>query len=453
MAQRKAVAEITPEKVLNAILEQAVQDRASDVHIEPMVDQMRVRFRIDGFLQERLTRPLHELEPIVTRIKAISNLDIATHLPQDGHFEFTLELKDKSGQLPASAGLPAQAGQPVQEAPSRLADALSSFFGEGEKPPVQNQDLPVSMPAVQPALQRAPGTYLLNVRVSAYPTVYGEVVVLRLLNRSEMLMPLDAIGMEPEDLLAVRNLITRSYGMVLMTGPAGSGKTTTLYAILQELKNKEKNIVTLEDPVEFYFGDIRQTQIKPEQGFTFAVGMKAILRQDPDVIMVGEVRDAETAEYAMRASLVGRMVASTVHSNTAVGTIARLIDMNVERSLIAYAVNGIIAQRLVRVVCNGCKVTYKPEQSLLAYLGLDANQQYIKGQGCSACGGTGYQGRTGVYNVLEFDDKLRALIVEKASMLDLQTYMDSKGVKTLKQRAVDKILAGITTVEEVARAV
>lgn len=393
--------EVSSEQLLNGILEDAAAKRVSDIHIEPLMDAMRVRFRIDGYLKEHMTRPLHELEQILTRIKAISNLDIATHLPQDGHFEFTVTLNNETQEQ-------AKADAPI-------------------------------------------GTCLLNIRVSVYPTVYGETAVLRLLNRSEMLRSLDAIGMEEENLLALRGLIKRNYGMVLMTGPAGSGKTTTLYSILQELNKKDKNIVTLEDPVEFYFGDIRQTQIKPDQGFTFAVGMKAILRQDPDIIMIGEIRDSETAEYAMQASLVGRLVVSTVHSNTAIGTIARLIDMGIERSLIAYAVNGIIAQRLVRVVCESCKTAYVPDAIMLAYLGLEVSgHQYVKGAGCKECGGSGYRGRTGVYNVLVFDDQLRALIVEKASIIDLQAYIDSKGAIMLKQRVNDKILAGVTTVEEAA---
>lgn len=449
----------TPEKFLNKILEEAVQSRASDVHIEPMADALRVRFRIDGYLQERYRQPLLEADQLVMRIKAISDLDVASRLPQDGHFEFSVELTEPAntaspgGQLP---NIPTSTG--MSEAPSRLANALTSLFSaEGER----DKDVTLASPKPEAVPQssqkrtqgtRPAGVYVLNVRVSVFPTVYGEAVVFRLLNRSDVLIPLGGLGMAEDDLANIRDIIFHNYGMVLTTGPSGSGKTTTLYAILQELKNKEKNIITLEDPVEFYFGDIRQTQIRPEQGLTYAVGMRSILRQDPDVLMVGEIRDHETAEYAMRASLVGRIVGSTIHSNSTIGTIARLIDMNIESSLIAYALSGIIAQRLVRKVCEACATAYVPDPALLARLGLAAGQyQFRKGSGCASCGGTGYNGRTGVYAVLRMDDDLRSLIVEHSSMKALQEYIQqSTSMVSLRQRAAEKVVAGVTTVEEAA---
>ncbi len=450
---------ITPEKFLNAVLEGAVRDRASDVHIEPISGMLRVRFRIDGYLQERYQRPLEEIDPLVTRIKAISNLDIASHLPQDGHFEFSVELTQGLAP-PQGDTAPQTAANPGGVAPTRLSHALSSLFGAegdaGKKQPQPWEDEkndrlePEVAPSKPRQHGRPAGTYVLNVRVSVFPTVYGEAVVFRLLNRSEMLIPLEKLGMNREDLVVVRDLISRSYGMVLTTGPSGAGKSTTLYAILQELKQKEKNIVTLEDPVEFYFGDIRQTQIRPEQGLTYAVGMKSILRQDPDVLMIGEIRDHETAEYAMRASLIGRIVGSTVHSNTTVGTIARLIDMDVERSLIAYAVSGVISQRLVRKICASCPVEYAPDVMFLERLGIarSAEQRYLKGGGCAACDGAGFNGRTGIYSVLRMDDELRSLIVERAPLKALQDYTEKSGTPTLRQRAAEKVLAGETTAEE-----
>ncbi|TSC80772.1 MAG: type IV pilus assembly protein PilB [Parcubacteria group bacterium Gr01-1014_29] len=449
---------LTPEKFLNTILEEAVRDRASDVHIEPLVDELRVRFRIDGYLQERYHRPLMEIEPLVTRIKAISDLDLATRLPQDGHFEFSVELSESAKNNTQEATQPVVE---MREPPSRLADAFSSLFSTGKQEDELEQ-IVSSQPDKKDVTEikgtqktRPAGVYVLNVRVSVFPTVYGEAVVFRLLNRSDMLISLSGLGMEASDLAAMRDLITRTYGMVLTTGPSGSGKTTTLYAILQELKNKEKNIITLEDPVEFYFGDIRQTQIRPEQGLTYAVGMRSVLRQDPDVIMIGEIRDRETAEHAMRASLVGRMVGSTVHSNTAVGTIARLIDMNVERSLIAFALNGIIDQRLVRKVCDVCAASYAPDPAALRRIGIADGMKgtFRKGSGCAECGSTGFNGRTGVFGILVMDDELQSLIVERSPMRALQEYMEKSDMATLRQRIAEKVLAGVITAEEAARAV
>ncbi|OGZ43332.1 MAG: hypothetical protein A2719_05430 [Candidatus Ryanbacteria bacterium RIFCSPHIGHO2_01_FULL_45_22] len=436
MSQPQTLKNSTPEKFLNRILEEAVRSRASDVHIEPLAESLRVRFRVDGSLREHYRQPLSETEQLVTRIKAISDLDIASHLPQDGHFEFTVDLTEPTE---ASSGI---------SKPSPLAHALTSLFGEAEE---QNstKDL-ISQSTTETKLRRQPaGMCVLNVRVSVFPTVYGEAVVLRLLNRADMLIPLAKLGMAEEDLASVRDIIFHNYGMILSTGPSGAGKSTTLYAILQELKNKEKNIVTLEDPVEFYFGDIRQTQIRPEQGLTYAVGMRSILRQDPDVLMVGEIRDHETAEYAMRVSLVGRIVGSTIHSNSTIGTIARLIDMDVERSLIAYALSGIVSQRLARRMCTVCATEYTPDPVLIKRLGLTgAAFQFRKGVGCDACGGMGYSGRTGIYAVLRMDDALRSLIVDHSSMRTLQEYVQQSGSPSLSQRAAEKVLAGETTVEE-----
>lgn len=436
---------VTPEQFLNAMLEEAMRDRASDVHIEPLANAIRVRFRVDGYLQERIQRPLTELDPLVTRIKAISNLNLTSRLPQDGHFELRVTLPSRMERVSST----------LHASPSRLADALTSLFGKEDGYVIPDNTASQETQKIPaPPLPQQEESHMLNVRVSVFPTVYGEAVVLRILNRDEMLIPLSNLGMEKEDLEAVHNLITRSYGMILTTGPSNAGKTTTLYAIIQELKDKAKNIITLEDPVEFYFGDIRQTQIRAEQGLTYAVGMRSILRQDPDVLIVGEIRDAETAEYAMRASLVGRLVGSSIHSNTAIGTIARLIDMQVERSLLAFALNGIIAQRLVRKTCQSCLVEYTPDAVLLSRLQMGgAEQRFVKGKGCPACGGTGFAGRVGIYSVLVFTDELRSLIVERASMKALQDYVEKSGAVTLRERAIQRVMSGVTTVEEAAMAV
>jgi type II secretory ATPase GspE/PulE/Tfp pilus assembly ATPase PilB-like protein len=403
------------EDFIETIFKRAVSERASDIHIEPLMKSMFIRFRIDGILQERWQKPLYKLEPLINKIKALANLDIINRpIPQEGHFEFNIKLPERT------------------------------------KESKQKQDKNESgIPRENNEKER-----ILDVRVSIFRTINGEAAVLRLLNRSEMLISLKDLGMDQKSFLTVKKLISKIYGMVLITGPSGSGKTTTLYSILRELQGIDKNIITLEDPVELRFENIRQNQMKPEQGFTFAVAMRSVLRQDPDVIMVGEIRDPETAEHAVRASLTGRSVCSTVHSNTTIGTIARLIDMNVERSLIAYAINGVISQRLVRKICPLCKINYIPDLEILRYFNLEEEKhQFIKGEGCDACNNTGYHGRTGIFEVLEFDDKLRALVIEKAPMNVLQAHAEKEGLKTLKQDAVEKVLLGITTLEEATKVV
>lgn len=433
-----------PEEFMDSILKAAILERASDVHIEPLADGMRVRIRVDGYLREKVIRPITDLEPTLTRIKAISGLDITSHNPQDGRFEFTASIETPGA---ASGGGMSIGNTPFASPPSALERLLGT--GTGQNSATNNQPT-TSLPPGGPVST----THLLNIRVSFFPTVYGEAAVLRLLNRSEMLMTLEDLGMEEDVLMRVKGLISKSYGMVLVTGPAGSGKTTMLYSILQKLKGPQRNIVTLEDPVEFYFGDIRQSQIRPQHGLTFAEGMRSILRQDPDIIMIGEIRDPETAEYATRASLVGRLVFSTVHSNTTIGTIARLLDMNIERSLIAYAINGIIAQRLLRKICNSCKVADTPSLEHLRYLNWDGvGTAFMKGAGCNECSNTGYQGRTGIFTALMFDDNLRALIVDKASMGDLQRYEEQLGVKSLRDQAIQKVMQGVITLEEAVRAI
>jgi type IV pilus assembly protein PilB len=392
-------------ELVRLIFERATTARASDVHIEPTSQAIRIRYRIDGALYDQGTIPLRELDKILTRLKVLASLDIAARpTPQDGHFELDMNALARGVQT---------------------SETLSAHQKR-----------------------------ILDVRISVFPTINGDAAVCRLLNREEALLNLDELGFDDVMLEKVRNLLSRTYGMVLVTGPSGAGKTTALYSILREIMGDEKNITTLEDPVEFRFDTIRQIQMQPERGMTFAVSMKSILRQDPDIIMVGEIRDQETAEHAVRASLIGRIVFSTIHSNTNIGTVARLIDMNVERSLIAYGLNGVISTRLVKKICKGCIEEYTPSAEYLKYLSdFPEGHRFLRGKGCDACNHTGYLGRTGIFEVLDIDQSLRAMIIDHASMADLGRYIEERGEKTLKQDAIDKVVRGITTIESVAHVI
>lgn len=381
--------------LVTPIVKAAAIQKTSDIHIEAMPGEVLVRFRVDGVLQvyEHLSKDDHE--HIINRLKVLSNMEIGrVRLPEDGHFAVRFQDAGKEART-------------------------------------------------------------IDVRVSIFPTVNGPTAVLRLLNRSDMLISLDEIGFDEAIRARVRQLTLGSYGMILTTGPTGSGKTTTLYSMLMEINRKERNILTLEDPVEVFIEDMRQSQIVPDIGFTFAQGMKSILRQDPDVMMIGEIRDAETAEHAVQASLTGRMVYSTLHANTTIGAIARLIDLNIERGMIAYAVRGVIAQRLVRKICPTCsQPDPQPRAEYINYLGLQGVAiNYMRGAGCDECKGTGYRGRTGVFEVLIFDDELRALIVDKASMSTLQTYAEKAGMSTLRQNAIALVMNGVITIDEAIRVV
>jgi len=381
---------------MNFIIEEAARRGASDIHIDPLPDEVLVRFRIDGMLQEATRFSRDSLDHVINQIKVLSNLEVGrVRLPEDGHF--------------------------------------SAEMTDNETGAAKTVDL----------------------RVSMFPTVNGPAAVMRLLNRSEMLVSLDEIFIDENLRNQVRSMTLSSYGMVLAAGPTGSGKTTSLYAMLMETNRKERTILTLEDPVEMYFDDMRQSQVHPEIGYTFAKGMKSILRQDPDVIMIGEIRDRETAEHAVQASLTGRLVYSTLHANTTIGAIARFIDMDIERGLIAYALRGVISQRLVRRICQACSAPdVEPRQEFIEFLGLQGlDIQFRKGTGCAECGQTGYRGRICVVEVLIFDDTLRAMIVDKASMSDLQSYAVKAGMKTLRENAIAMISAGYTSIDEVVRVV
>ena len=445
------------EDFMNTMLAAAITDQASDIHIEPLSQEMRIRFRIDGIMIEKWRRPLYEFEPLSNRIKVLANFDISAHnVPQDGHFVASVYV---SKPLPPGAPAPTSSAPTSVPGKKNISDTISHLlFNDAGDTKDKAQNPPPAdaaqsdTPATAPPLSAIPQQ--LSLRVSFFPTLDGEAIVFRLLNRENMLLPINALGMDDETMVRFKKLIAKDYGMVLITGPAGSGKTTTLYSLLETLRTKEKNIVTLEDPVELRLEDIRQSQVYADHGLTFASGMRSILRQDPDVIMVGEIRDPDTAENAVRASLVGRVVLSTIHANTTLGTIPRLIDMNVDRSLIAYALNGIVAQRLVRKICPDCRITYTPHPEFLAYFNLDPSKYtFTKGSGCDTCRHTGFKGRTGLFEVLYFDDTVQTLIIEKQPMKAFEEYVAKSGMKTLKQDALEKVFAGITTLEEAGKVV
>jgi len=285
-------------------------------------------------------------------------------------------------------------------------------------------------------------------RVSTFPTTYGETVVMRILDRIR-LMSMDQLGFSPTVLKRMRDMIAKPHGVLLVTGPTGSGKTTTLYAILNEMRGGELNIITIEDPVEYDLDRISQSQVNLRAGYTYLTGLRSILRQDPDVIMIGEIRDAETAGVAIRAALTGQLVFSTIHTNDAPGTVTRLIDMGVEPFLVASAIEGIVAQRLVRIICPKCKYSYEPGQKVLDFLELPAGTKLAKGRGCERCRNTGYTGRIGIFECLKMDDRIRELVVTRPPSSSVRMLAREGGMSTLWEDGVEKIRSGVSTVEEV----
>ena len=377
-------------RLVNLVLFQAVKERASDIHIEPFQKELKVRYRIDGILYNRLTPPKRYQAAIVSRLKVMAKLDIAEkRLPQDGRI------------------------------PIKIAD----------------QDI--------------------DIRVSIIPTTFGERVVLRLLDKSNVHFGLEEIGLSPEQLTTLEELIRRPNGILFVTGPTGSGKTTTLYAALSRINSPDKNIVTIEDPVEYQLFGIAQIQVNPKIGLTFANGLRSILRHDPDVILVGEVRDVETAEIAIQAAMTGHLVFSTLHTNDAASAVTRLIDMGIEPFRIASVIRAIAAQRLVRVLCPECKEVYAPEPEALRGAGMDPAQiqgkKVYRGKGCPACAGTGYRGRTAIYEILRVSETIRQLIMKKADSSTVARKALEEGMKGLHEDGVGKVLAGITTLEEIVR--
>ena len=372
--------------LVNSVLIKASTAEASDIHFEPYEDEAIVRLRMDGILHDYLKIPKNMYESVVSRIKVMANMNVAEkRVPQDGRIRIRIGVKD------------------------------------------------------------------LDIRVSTVPTVMGERVVLRLLDRSGSLLELEDLGLEKEDIEKVKRLAKRPYGIVLVTGPTGAGKSTTLYAMLLYVKGPEKNIITIEDPVEYQIKGISQIQINPKVGLTFASGLRSILRQDPDIIMVGEIRDSETADIAVHAALTGHLVLSTLHTNDAPSAVTRLSDMGIEPFLIASSLEGVIGQRLVRKICDSCKEPYRPTPTELAELGLEEKSDLVfyRGRGCEECLGTGYKGRTGIFEVLEFDEDLKSFIIKTQDAVPIRRFAKKKGFSTMMEDGIRKILKGITTPHEV----
>jgi type IV pilus assembly protein PilB len=395
LAELERAAEEAPIiKLVNLILTDAVKRGASDIHIEPYEKEVRVRFRIDGILQAVMSPPLKLRDAIVSRIKIMAKLDISEkRLPQDGRI-------------------------------------MIKYRKEGK---IKDLDF----------------------RVSTIPALYGEKIVMRLLDKENLRLDMTKLGFEPESLAKFERAILRPYGMVLVTGPTGSGKTNTLYSSIAKLNTPETNIMTAEDPVEFQLGGVNQVQMKDQIGLNFAAALRAFLRQDPNIILVGEIRDFETAEIAVKAALTGHLVLSTLHTNDAPSTISRLMNMGIEPFLVATSVNLICAQRLVRRICANCKdVLDLPEQAMLdaGYRPeeIPTTKVYV-GKGCGTCNKTGYKGRVGLYEVMEITDELRELILVGASALELKKKATDNGMITLRRSGLIKVALGMTTIEEVVR--
>jgi type IV pilus assembly protein PilB len=393
-ALERAAEEAPIIKLVNLILTDSVKRGASDIHVEPYENEMRVRFRVDGVLQTVMNPPLKLRDAMTSRLKIMAKLDIAEkRLPQDGRIMIKYKVDGRKKEL--------------------------------------------------------------DFRVSSVPTLFGEKIVLRLLDKENLRLDMTKLGFEPESLKKFERNILRPYGMVLVTGPTGSGKTNTLYSSVSRLNQVETNIMTAEDPVEFQLAGINQVQMKEQIGLNFAAALRAFLRQDPNIILVGEIRDFETAEIGVKAALTGHLVLSTLHTNDAPSTISRLMNMGIEPFLVATSVNLICAQRLVRRICVNCKEELEvPEQALIdaGYSPEEAKTTKIyHGKGCSTCNKGGYKGRTGLYEVMEINDELRELILVGASALELKKKAIEQGMITLRRSGLIKVAAGMTTMEEVLR--
>jgi len=376
-------------KLVNLFFTQAIKEKVSDIHIEPEEDLLRIRFRIDGILNEAYVQPKNLQNAIISRIKIMAEMNIAERrIPQDGRFQVKIEGRE------------------------------------------------------------------VDVRVSTFPTVNGENVVMRILDKTNVIVNLEDLGLIPRVLKEFRKLLVMPYGILLVTGPTGSGKTTTLYSALHSINAVDRNIITVEDPVEYRLKMIRQSQVNPKAGLTFAAGLRAILRQDPDIIMVGEIRDSETANIAVQSALTGHLVLSTLHTNDAPGAITRLVDMNVEPFLVSSSCAGVIAQRLVRKICPKCKESYKPSKNVIKELNISSDGKdytFYKGAGCRHCKGSGYKGRIGIFELMMVDEEIRDMIVGKATTAHVRRAALKAGMKSLRHDGIIKVLNGITTIEEVIR--
>ena len=381
-------------RLVNVLMVDSLRRGASDIHVEPYEKDFRIRFRIDGVLYDVMHPPMKLRDPLISRLKIMAKLDISEkRLPQDGRIKIKVKVDDRSREL--------------------------------------------------------------DFRVSTLPTLFGEKVVLRLLDKDKLMLDMTKLGFEPESLVKFQNAIANPYGMVLVTGPTGSGKTNTLYSALQSLNQPETNIMTAEDPVEFNLMGINQVQMKEQIGLNFAASLRSFLRQDPNIILVGEIRDFETAEIAIKAALTGHLVLSTLHTNDAPSTISRLVNMGIEPFLVATSINLIQAQRLIRRICNGCKEeTHVPVEGLVE-IGFSPEEakslKVYRGRGCEACLNTGYKGRVGLYEVMEVTDELRELIIIGASAIELRRKAIELGMITLRESGLCKLREGITTIEEVVK--
>ena len=379
-------------RVVNVVIQQAIKDRASDIHVEPDRRGVRIRYRIDGVLHEVMRVPKYVHAPLVSRIKIMGDMNIAERrIPQDGRIHIRHEGNDY------------------------------------------------------------------DLRVSSLPTVFGEKVVMRILDQSSVMIGLNKLGMAGETQAQLESVIVQPNGMILSTGPTGSGKTTTQYSILNKINSVEKNIITIEDPVEYQLPGLSQVHVNRKAGLTFASAMRSFLRQDPDIIMVGEIRDLETAETAVQASLTGHLVLSTLHTNDAPSAVTRLMDMGVEPFLIASSIIGILAQRLARRICQNCKEPYKPPAEALHRVGFNVddmeNVVFYRGRGCEQCRHTGYRGRNGIFEMMLVTEEVADLTVKRAPLSEIRAAALAGGMKTLKMDGFQKVLEGLTTVEEVMRVV
>jgi type IV pilus assembly protein PilB len=382
-------------KLSNVLLIDALKRGASDIHIEPYEKEFRVRFRIDGVLYNVMALPMKLRDPLLSRIKIMAKLDISEkRLPQDGRIKIRLKVEDRSREM--------------------------------------------------------------DFRVSSLPTLWGEKIVLRLLDKTKLMLDMTKLGFEPQSLERFKRAISKPYGIVLVTGPTGSGKTNTLYSAIAQLNKPDTNIMTAEDPVEFNLMGINQVQIKDAIGLNFASALRAFLRQDPNIILVGEIRDYETAEIAVKAALTGHLVLSTLHTNDAPSTVSRLVNMGIEPFLVGTAVNLIQAQRLIRRICNNCKEEMRDVPSkMLVEIGFAPEEveslRIYKGRGCPTCNGTGYKGRVGLYEVMEISEGIRDLIMVGATAVEIKRKALEEGMLTLRMSGLEKIKAGITSIEEVLR--
>ena len=377
-------------KLVNLMLSQAVKDRASDIHIEPAQNRLKIRYRVDGVLYDMLSPPKHIQSALVSRIKIMAKMNIAEkRLPQDGRIE--VKIGDKN----------------------------------------------------------------IDIRVSTIPIAFGERVVLRLLDKTSILLQVSDLGMPRERLKEFDGLIHSPYGIILVTGPTGSGKTTTLYAALSTINTTDVNIITIEDPIEYQLEGVGQIQVNPKIDLTFANGLRSIVRQDPDVILVGEIRDLETAEIAIQSALTGHLVFSTLHTNDSASAVTRLIDMGIEPFLVTSSVIAILAQRLVRTLCSACKEAYIPDEESLQNIGIASDmiggKTIYRGAGCSSCLKTGYRGRTGIFEMMFLSDTVKNLILRTSDANAIKRTAVEQGMVTLRQDGAKKVLAGVTTIEEVFR--